>query len=508
MSSSVFLSRILGLLRDQVMAFFFGTTFISDAFNAAFNLPNLLRRLFGEGALSAAFVPIYNEIGYKRGKEAQFQFAMKVMLILSACLLILTGLGVLLAPVLVRLFFPGFNPQTSALTIKLTRILFPYLFCIGLSSTMIAILNSHDKFFMTGLSSGLLNIGWIGFIAIPHFLGVTSPLRLIVYASYGVMFGGIMQILINLPFLKQLGYQFKVNLNDNKEAMNALGKRFLPGIIGVGVRQINLIADNLMASFLPSGSIAALMFGNRLMQLPLGIFGIATGTAVLPLFSQYTVEEKWDELSKSVNFALLSLANIMIPITIMLIALGDDFVRILFQRGEFGDMAVAKTYLALLFYSLGLFFFSVNQTLIPLFYANKDTKTPVIIAASMVTVNITLNYILMQYLAHGGLALSTSITSILTSITLFVLIRKRYTHINFKGLGFNLLKIVAICMVLLQILLRVSEAYQPEGFWMLLLKSALFSSLTFTIYVGLAILFKVKHADYLIKTIWRRFHRN
>ncbi len=508
MSTSVFLSRILGLLRDQVMAYFFGTTFYNDAFNAAFNLPNLLRRLFGEGALSAAFVPIYNEIGVTRSKEEQYKFALNVMSLLSAFLLILSGLGVLLAPILIRLFFPGFDEGTSIVTISLTRILFPYLFCIGLSSTMIAILNSHDKFFMTGLSSGLLNIGWMAFLIIPKLMGVESTYQLVHYAALGVLTGGILQILINLPFLANLGYRFKLSLKVTGEALTALWKRFIPGVIGIGVRQLNLIADNLMASFLQTGSITALMFGNRLMQLPLGIFGIATGTAVLPMFSRYVVEEKWKELSDSLRFAILSLANIMIPISVIMIGLGEDIITILFKRGEFGIQAVDMTYFALMFYCLGLLFFSLNQTLIPLFYANKDTKTPVILASVMVAVNISLNYVLMQFLGHGGLALSTTITAIINTFTLIILIRKRYPVIKFKGIAFNIFKAIGLSGFLFVLINYLNGLYEPENQILLFVKVGIISSIVMGLYILIASIIKIDYANYAIKKVWQRFRKN
>ncbi len=508
MSVSVFLSRILGLIRDQVMAYFFGTTFYNDAFNAAFNLPNLLRRLFGEGALSAAFVPIYNEIGVKKSKKEQYNFALNVMSLLSAFLLILTGLGVLLAPYLIKLFFPGFDAGTSELTVSLTRILFPYLFCIGLSSTMIAILNSHDKFFMTGLSSGLLNIGWMAFLIIPRLMGIESNYLLVHYASYGVLVGGVLQILINIPFLIKLGYHFKLSLKITGEAISALWRRFIPGVIGIGVRQLNLIADNLMASFLQTGSITALMYGNRLMQLPLGIFGIATSTAVLPMFSRYVVEEKWKELSDSLRFAILSLANIMIPIAVLLIGLGEDIITVLFKRGEFDTQAVSMTYFALMFYSIGLLFFSINQTLIPLFYANKDTKTPVILASFMVVLNISLNYVLMQFMGHGGLALSTTVTAIVNCTILLLLIKKRYKFIKFSGIALNIIKALGLSGLLFVLVNFLTSLYNPQSIWLLFAKVGAISIVTVALYITLATLMKIDYADYAVKRLWQRFRKN
>ncbi|PKN77591.1 MAG: murein biosynthesis integral membrane protein MurJ, partial [Candidatus Cloacimonetes bacterium HGW-Cloacimonetes-1] len=297
MSIAITFSRLLGLIRDQVMAYFFGTSYLNDAFNVAYNIPNLLRRLFGEGALSASFVPIYNEIGIKKGKAHQLDFALNVLSILTLLLTFLTFIGVVFAPYIVKALYPGLEPGTTLMAVKLSRIIFPYLFFIGLSSTFIAILNSHDYFFMTGLSSAMLNIGMVLTVMVPHMIWGLSGEQLIIWAGWGVFLGGLLQTIINLPYLKRIGYNFKVVIRFSGEAISALWKRFIPSMIGIGIREINLIADTLMASFLPTGSITALGFGNRLMQLPLGIFAISTGTAVLPLYSRYVTEHKYTELS-------------------------------------------------------------------------------------------------------------------------------------------------------------------------------------------------------------------
>ncbi|MDD3534352.1 MAG: murein biosynthesis integral membrane protein MurJ, partial [Candidatus Cloacimonetes bacterium] len=330
MSIAILISRILGLLRDTVMAFFFGGGYLNDAFNVAYNIPNLLRRLFGEGALSTAFVPIYNEIGIKKDKDAQIDFALNVLSILTLFLLVLTAIGIALAPWIVKALYPGLADETTVVAIKLTRIIFPYLFFIGLSSSFIAILNSHEYFFMTGLSSALLNIGMILSIVVPYWIWGLSPERLIYVAGWGVVIGGLLQTIINFPYLMKVGYRFKLMVRFGGQALSTMWKRFVPAMIGIGIREINLIADALMASFLPIGSITALAYGNRLMQLPLGIFAISAGTAVLPLYSRLVSRKEYGELNSSMRFTALSLAYVMLPITTLILALAPDFVTILF----------------------------------------------------------------------------------------------------------------------------------------------------------------------------------
>lgn len=507
MSIAVFLSRILGLIRDQVMAYFFGTTYLNDAFNVAYNIPNLLRRLFGEGALSAAFVPIYTEIGIERGKESQVKFAINVISILTLLLSVLTLLGVLAAPWIVKALYPGLAPETSAKAIMLSRIIFPYLFFIGLSSTFIAILNSHEYFFMTGLSSAMLNIGMLCTLLLPYLLYGYRDEALIVWAGWGVFLGGFLQTIINLPYLRRVGYRFKVLINFSGEAIKMLWQRFIPSMIGIGIREINLVADSLMASFLPIGSITALGFGNRLMQLPLGIFAISTGTAVLPLYSRYLTEKKYKELSESLHFAAISLTCIILPITLLIILLGKDFVTILFEHGVFGAKATLMTYQALFFYSLGLLFYSLNQTVTPLFYANKDTKTPVIIAAWMVGLNITLNFFLMKLLQHRGLALSTSITAAVNYGLLIILIRKKIPAISFKHLLPNVLKAMFICLLIYFPIYYINSMIVVEAKLWLFIKAMLISIAVFIVFFGMGDLLKIDYLPQIRKQLWSKLLR-
>jgi putative peptidoglycan lipid II flippase len=504
MSIAVFLSRILGLVRDQIMTYFFGTTYINDAFNVAYNIPNLLRRLFGEGALSAAFVPMYNELGITKGKKEQMLFAINVVSILTLFLSMLTLIGIVFAPLIVRLLYPGLSEPTILLAIKLSRIMFPYLFFIGLSSTFIAILNSHDYFFMTGLSSALLNIGMVLTVIAPHLIwGITNE-QLIIWAGWGVFLGGLLQTLINYPYLKKIGYSFKFILTFSGTAITDLWKRFIPAMIGIGIREINLIADALMASFLPVGSITSLGIGNRLMQMPLGIFGISTGSAVLPMYSKSITDKNWSELSGSLRFATVSLVLIMLPITSLIGVLGKDFVRILFERGVFDSTASLMTTQALFYYSLGLIFFSLNQTITPLFYANKDTKTPVKIAAYMVLLNIILNFILMQFIQHRGLALSTSITAMVNYCVLIYLIRKSIPEVNLKGIITPIVKLLGLVILLTAVLYTVNTLFNIDDIKLLIIKDVVSGVIFFGLFIFLAYLLKVPYLDKIKSTIWSR----
>lgn len=507
MSIGVFLSRILGLIRDQVMAYFFGTTYLNDAFNVGYNIPNLLRRLFGEGALSTAFVPIYNEISIKGDKDEQIEFALNLLSVLTLILCVLTLLGIILAPLIVKCLYPGLAAKTSILAIKLTRIMFPYLFFIGLSSTFIAILNSHNYFFMTGLSSALLNIGMIATVVIPYFILKVTGEELIIWSAWGVIIGGFLQTIINLPYLKKIGYRWAIYLKFGSAALVDLWKRIIPSMIGIGIREINLIADSLMASFLPIGSITALSFGNRLMQLPLGIFAISAGTAVLPFYSRCVTNKNYEELSESIRFTGLNLAYIMLPVTTIILALGEDFVRILFQSGAFDERAVWMTSQALIFYSLGLIFYSLNQTITPVFYAFKDTKTPVKIAILMVTLNITLNFILMQFMAHRGLALSTSLTASVNYFLLLYLLKKKMPEISYSGLLSNIAKTILICIFLYILLYECRNIFFVQGRMALLIRDGILTVLAMGLFYFGAILIKIDYVNQAVKILCKRFQK-
>jgi len=507
MSGAVFLSRIIGLVRDTVMAYFFGTTRLNDAFIVAYKIPNLLRALFGEGALSTAFVPLYNEIGIKRGRRAQIDFALQVVSILCFILSVLTLLGLIFAPWIVRLMYPGLAESTKLLAIDLSRIMLPYLFLIGLSSTLIAILNSHDYFFMTGLSSALLNIGMLSTIFIPWFLFKPDKETLVYWAAWGVFAGGLLQTVVNFPYLRKVGYRFKVALKFKGEAITAMWRRFIPSMIGIGIREINVIADSLMASFLVVGSITALEFGNRLIHMPMGIFAISTGTALLPLYSRHMTQRNFPELSQSLRFSAISLAYVMLPITMLIMLLSDDFVYLLFQRGAFDARASLMTQQALSFYGIGLIFYSLNQTITPLFYAAKDTRTPVKIAAFICSLNNVLNFILMQFMQHRGLALSTSITAAVNYSVLLWQIRKRLPEVSFGGIWNNIFKAMLICGLIYLPLSWLKEIWTVDGKGLTLLKDGVLTAVFFVLFYLLGMAIRLPYLRDSATAIWKKLLR-
>lgn len=501
-SIAILFSRILGLVRDQIFAYLFGTSYVADAFNLAFTIPNLLRRLFGEGALSAAFIPIYIGIGNEKGEKKQILYGIQILYILTLFLTFLCLIGIAITPLIVKFMAPGFSQETTILATKLTRLLFPYLFFIGISSTFIAILNTHGYYFLPGLSSAFLNIGIIGTVGIGVlFFDADPQTRVYVFAS-GVLIGGFLQTIINLPLMKKSGYSFQIIKEWNKTALLNLWKKYLPGVFGIAVRQINLVADKLLASLLIVGSISALNYGNRLMQLPLGIFGAAIGTAVIPHFSKSVAKKDWHELSSKIRFSLIILIYIMIPMILIMIVLGKDIIRLLFLRGEFGVSALQMSYNALLWYSSGLLFYGWNRIIVPIFYAHKDTKTPVKIATIVVFINVILNIVLMHFFALSGLALATAISAMIQYFILTNIIKKKYVKISYKSILPSLMKILISATIVFPISLKLKLLIPGNSIFQLITRISFVGFSVFSLFVFFAFVLRV---DYIEKIkIWKK----
>ena len=508
MSTAVLISRISGLLRDQVFAYFFGVSFIADAFNFAYTIPNLLRRLFGEGALGAAFIPIYQEIGVKKDKKIQINFAINVLSLLTLFLSVLSLLGIIFSPAIIEFLThilpqflknifhitgalnSGFSPETLNLTVKLVRLLFPYLFFIGISSTLISILNSHNYYFLPGLTSAFLNFAMIGSMSLVFFFPNIQTSQLVILLSIGVLIGGILQVVLNFPLLRKIGYGFKFDFSFKGKALSELWNKFLPGVWGIAVRQINLLADRTLASMLITGSISALNYGNRIMQLPLGIFGVSVGTAVIPHFSRNVATENWKEFNEKLEYAVSLLAFIMIPVTFLIILLGKDYIHILFMRGAFNKKALTMSYNALVFYSLGLIFYSLNRVYTAIFYSMKNTKTPFIIASVTVGINIILNLILMNMMSYKGLALATSISSAIQLIIILVILNIRYKQIILSNVILEIFKIALSSTVMFFLISFAIKRFTSFGFGASFVRTLLFSFGGILIYFILLIGFR------------------
>ena len=426
-------SRILGFIRDAVIAWFFGAGFSSDAFIAAFRIPNLLRRLFAEGSLSSAFIPVFTEYIIKRGRIEAFHLARSAFRLLGCVLIMATVCGILLSPWIVRLIAPGFSADKLSLTIILTQLMFPYIFFIGLVALCMGVLNVLGHFAAPACAPVLLNLAIIGSVFF-----ISPSLNPPVFGlAIGVLFGGILQLLLQIPVLIKKGVYFWQNARLIHPGLKRVGRLIPPVMMGGAVYQINILVGTMLGSLLDQGSVSYLYFADRLVQFPLGVFAIATATAALPSLSRQAATGDMDALKDTFAQALKLVFFIAIPASVGLVVLREPIVALLFQRGEFDAQATRLTAQALLYYSMGLWAFSAVRIVVATFFAFQDTKTPLKMAAISILANILLGVALMKPLAHGGLALATSLASILNLVLLLVALRNRLGVLGWRSLAMS-----------------------------------------------------------------------
>jgi len=429
--AATFVSRILGFIRDAVIAWFLGAGFSSDAFIAAFRIPNLLRRLFAEGSLSSAFIPVFTEYVVNQGQPEAFRLARSAFRLIGVFLIIVTIGGILLSPWIVRFIAPGFAADKLSLTITLTRIMFPYIFFIGLVALCMGILNVLGHFAAPAFAPVLLNLSIIGSVL---FLSpfMTTP---VIGLAVGVLIGGVLQLALQLPVMVHRGFNFWEKVKMIHPGLKRVGALIPPVVLGGAVYQINIVIGTLLGSLLAEGSVTYLYFADRLVQFPLGVFAIAAATAVLPSLSRQAAAKEFDALRDTFGHALKLVFFITIPAMVGLIILREPIVALLFQRGEFDAEATRLTAQALLYYSIGLWAFSAVKIVATSFFAMQDTRTPVKMAGISIIANIILGVVLMKPLAHGGLALATSLASILNLGLLVRALRAKLGSLGWKSLA-------------------------------------------------------------------------
>lgn len=435
------LSRVLGVLRDMLKAYLFGTGVAADAFTVAFRIPNMLRAFLAEGTLSASFVPVFNDYLATGRRKESWEVARNAFGILAVVLLVVSVLGVLLAPFFVRLIARGYGevPGKIELTVTLTQILFPYIFFVGLTALSAGILNSHRHFTMPALAPAVLNISMIAFMGLLCTRIIGGPKMQIYGLAAGALVGGAGQFLIQIPILKKKGMPLRPGFNFRHPAIGRIFRLMIPGILGMGVAEINAFVDTYLAALLEPGSVAALEYGNRLIQLPLGLFGVALGTAALPMMSAHAARDEIGKLKGTLDTALRVIFFMMAPATVGLIVLRVPIVRLLFERGRFfGGDSVNLVTSALMFYAIGLVAYGSSKSLVAAFYSMKDTKTPVRCSVVAMIANIILNLILMRYLQLGGLALATALASILNVGLLLRFLTKKIGNVFSPGLALSL----------------------------------------------------------------------
>jgi len=432
----------------------------TDAFFVAFRIPNLLRRLFAEGAFSQAFVPVISEYRSQRSPEEVRELVSSVSGSLGLAVLVASAVGAVAAPLLIVIFAPGFleQPEKFDLAAGMLRITFPYLFFVSLTALAGGILNAHDRFGVPAVTPIFLNLAMI-LAAVWLAPRMEQP---VVALAWGVFAGGVVQLLFQLPFLWRHRLLVRPRLGFRHEGVRRILRLMLPAIFGVSVGQISLLLDTLLASFLETGSVSWLYYSDRLMEFPLGVFGIALGTVILPSLARRHAEGASEQFSATVDWALRWVLLLGLPATVALAFLAAPLLSTLFQHGEFSASDVYMAQLSLVAFSLGLVGFMSVKVLAPAFYARQDIRTPVRIAVVALVANMAMNLMLIFPLAHAGLALATSLASFINAGLLYRLLVRQGVYRPSPGWGG-----FAVRIALANLALGLLLAYGPPdiGAW-------------------------------------------
>jgi len=452
------LSRLLGFVRDVVIARFFGADSGTDAFFVAFKIPNFLRRLFAEGAFSQAFIPVLAEYKEKGAEEALKLFIDRTAGTLALVLFCVSIVGVAAAPVLIMLFAPGFQVSGGDfdLSVSMLRLTFPYLFFISLTAFAGSLLNSWGRFAVPAFTPVFLNLCLIS-AAIWLAPLMDEPIMAL---AWGVLLAGIVQLAFQFPALKRLGLLPKPKIALSDPGVRKILTLMLPAIFAVSITQINLLLDTLIASFLQPGSITWLYYSDRLVEFPLGIFGIALATVILPSLSKDHAVKDSESFSSSLDWGLRLVLLIGVPASIGLFMLGGPMLATLFQYDAFSENDVRMAEMSLRAFSFGLLAFILVKILVPGYTARQDTKTPVRIGVIAMVSNMVMNLILVFPLAHAGLALATALAAYLNAGLLLKGLRQQGIYLPAKGWGLFSVKITVASVVMALVLMQAEALSQ------------------------------------------------
>ena len=425
--SATLTSRLLGLVRDQVLAYLFGAGNAMDAFNVAYRIPNLMRDLFAEGAMSAAFVPTFTRRLTLQGKAAAWQVGNQLV----NALLIITGslvlLGIVFAAPLARLLAGSYAevPGKLELTVFLTRIMLPFLTLVAIAAAVMGMLNSLNRFFAPALSPAMFNVGVIASAVLLVPLMPRFGLHPITAIAVGAIVGGVGQIVLQLPSLYREGYRYRLELDPADPGLHEILRLIGPGTIAGAAVQINLLVNMVLATGEGTGAVSWLSYAFRVMYLPIGIFGVSIATATLPTVSRHAAQDSTAGIRKTVSNALRMMLVLNVPALVGLIVLAEPIVALIFERGSFLPSDTASTTAALMFYTPGLVGYSAVRIAVPCFYAMRNSLTPALVSIGAVVLNIMLNLILVRVMGFRGLALGTSIAALVNALVLLILLHGR-----------------------------------------------------------------------------------
>ncbi len=498
------MSKLLGFIREVVLARYFGATAATDAYLVALVLPSV-----GVGALINAivvtFIPIFAEYEARKGEAATFHLVNNTLNFLLLLSVLLGGVGYLLAPQVVTILAPGFHGSQATLAIHLTRIMLPVVIAMSANSIATAVLQSRQHFWVPAVSGLPYNFILITAITLSaRYYGIAG-------VAVGTALAILSQALIQVPFLYRLGFRYQPVLDLREEGLRKMGVLIWPVLVGVAATQFNIVIDRWLASSLPEGSISALNYAFKLVMLPFGLIVSAMTSVTFPLFSQMAATDRQEELGEAYLKTTQVLVLFFVPLTVGMVVLREPFVRAAFQRGAFDVGDTAATSVALLFYSLGMLAYALNDLSARVFFAVQDTRTPVLISVLVMGLNVVLNLILVRPMSHGGLALATSLASIFGAIGYFVLFRRRY------GLkrGRRLLVVMGVAvgasvlmgLVVWELYRLIPHTWSSGNFLRQAMVLLGLTSIGATFYLTIIRVSRISEGDVVFEMITKIFHR-
>jgi putative peptidoglycan lipid II flippase len=512
---AVMCSRVLGLAREQIFLGLFGGAAAMDAFIAAFRIPNLLRDLFAEGALSTAFVTTFSKTIARGGDEAAWRLANKVATLTAVALGLICLLGMLGSAQLVALLAPGFAPEKAAFTAHLTRIMFPFILLVSLAALVMGMLNAKNVFGMPAMASSFFNIGSIvGGLILGYWIDPHFGARALIGVAFGTVLGGALQLLVQIPSLARLHYRYRPDFHWRDAGVKAILLLMGPSVIAASTTQLNVLINSMFASGLGDGAITWLSIAFRLMQLPLGLFGVALGTVTLPLLSRLVVAERMDafrrELARAMRLAFL----LALPSTVGLMMLAEPIISVVYQHGKFNTFEAEQAAGALRYYAIGLAGYAALKVLVNAFYALERRKTPMFVSFLAVGLNLLFNWVFTFRLGwgHRGLAFSTGCIASCNFMLLYVLMQRQLHGLETRRMLVMLAKLSLACAALALVCLGATRSlladWRTEALWFKV--AALFGTIGAAglAFAGVAFLLRIEEMREILAAFGRRLRRS
>ncbi|MEI6350817.1 MAG: murein biosynthesis integral membrane protein MurJ [Verrucomicrobiota bacterium] len=504
-------SRVLGLVRELVFAKLFGAGFAMDAFVAAFRAPNLLRDLFAEGALSTAFITTFSKKIATEGDASAWQLANKVATLATIFMSLVTLLGIVFAPQLIGILAGGFPADKAALTIQLTRIMFPFILMVSLAALAMGMLNAKHVFGMPAMASSFFNLGSIiGGVVFGWWMDPSFGQRSLTGLAIGTLIGGLLQLVVQFPALHRVGFRFRPDFVWRDDGVRQILLLMGPAVIAASAVQVNVMVNGNFASQLGNGPVSWLNYAFRLMQLPLGIFGVAVGTVTLPVVSRFAAANDIGGIRSTLGRGIRLAFLLTIPCAVGLICFAEPIISLIFQRGKFDYTATVQTAAALKFYAIGLVAYSAIKVLAPAFYALDKRNLPMIVSFFSIATNYCLNLLITFHFqfGHRGLALSTSFVAVINFVILYLLMARNAGGLETRALIENVVKLTVASVPLALICLAAQRWFFGDLATMAFLPKAIAVlgtiSVAAVVFGGVAALLRIDEIDDVIAMAKRK----